>query len=289
MDRRVSAENRIPFEKLTEYADLLLSSGDFNIYHHTREQLQRQLAQQQSKKAQSSGNGTAGGGQRWGTAAPSDVPGSRPVDSTNAVTPALHDILQLTERPEGPAEHFGNGTPSAGVHDAGPTSSAAAMEDLGDSREEEMMDMFAEEGDASQMPAAGTSGGGVSGAQAVEGGSDRRSTQGSQFEGQVPPGVRQPEHLGSQPGGQKDAAEATAGCSSADVQTLHGVSTSAAGDALQDEQSRMAAEGFIMDPHLGYYLNSALGYYYDPRTQLFGEASSGLWYRYENGEYIVAS
>lgn len=46
-------------------------------------------------------------------------------------------------------------------------------------------------------------------------------------------------------------------------------------------------DGFVLDESSGCYYSSTLGYYFDPRSQLFGDASSGLWYRYqeETGSY----
>jgi outer membrane protease len=45
--------------------------------------------------------------------------------------------------------------------------------------------------------------------------------------------------------------------------------------------------GFVLDEASGCFYSSALGYYFNPATQLFRDACSGLWYRYseETGTY----
>ena len=58
-----------------------------------------------------------------------------------------------------------------------------------------------------------------------------------------------------------------------------GGSAAAAGSSVMD--------GFVLDEASGCFYSSALGYYFNPATQLFRDACSGLWYRYseETGAY----
>ena len=50
-------------------------------------------------------------------------------------------------------------------------------------------------------------------------------------------------------------------------------------------------QGFVADEAsgCGYLINSSLGYYFDPARMLFGDMSTGLWYRYEQGQYVQVS
>lgn len=49
-------------------------------------------------------------------------------------------------------------------------------------------------------------------------------------------------------------------------------------------------QGFVLDASSGYLYNSSMGCYYDPATNLFGDAASGRWYRLDvaTGQYILA-
>ena len=48
-------------------------------------------------------------------------------------------------------------------------------------------------------------------------------------------------------------------------------------------------EGFAFDESSGLFYNSSLGYYFDPGSQLYGDAASGHWWKYHNGQYQLAS
>ena len=65
----------------------------------------------------------------------------------------------------------------------------------------------------------------------------------------------------------------------------------AAGDAGRESaaEGRPLAEppmeGFDYDSASGFFYNSLLGAYFDPKRQLFGDSASGHWYSLCNGEY----
>ena len=66
----------------------------------------------------------------------------------------------------------------------------------------------------------------------------------------------------------------------------------ATGDEQQDtgesgEASDM--EGFLYDQASGFLYNPAIGAYFDCTRKLFGDASSGQWYRLQNGTYHLVS
>ncbi|KAK9831072.1 hypothetical protein WJX74_002183 [Apatococcus lobatus] len=48
-------------------------------------------------------------------------------------------------------------------------------------------------------------------------------------------------------------------------------------------------EGFAFDESSGLFYNSSLGYYFDPGSQLYGDAASGHWWKYHNGQYQLVS
>ncbi len=47
--------------------------------------------------------------------------------------------------------------------------------------------------------------------------------------------------------------------------------------------------GFEFDQSSGLYYNTNLGCYFDAQKQLYGDASSGQWYSFEDGAYKLAS
>lgn len=47
--------------------------------------------------------------------------------------------------------------------------------------------------------------------------------------------------------------------------------------------------GFQYDEGSGMYYNTSLGCYFDTKQQLYGDASTGQWFRFENGRYRVVS
>ena len=58
----------------------------------------------------------------------------------------------------------------------------------------------------------------------------------------------------------------------------------------QDEEGgdgEEALQGFVLDPDSGLYYNSTLGFYFDPASQRWRDAGSGIWYRMEDGQYIA--
>jgi len=55
----------------------------------------------------------------------------------------------------------------------------------------------------------------------------------------------------------------------------------------QESVKEMA--GFEYDQTSGMYYNTILGCYFDAKKQLYGDASSGQWYSFENGAYKLAS
>lgn len=48
-------------------------------------------------------------------------------------------------------------------------------------------------------------------------------------------------------------------------------------------------QGFVLDSTTGYFYNSQMGAYYDPRSRLFGDAASGTWWRLDaaTGRYVA--
>ena len=93
-------------------------------------------------------------------------------------------------------------------------------------------------------------------------------------------------------GGHADKAETTV--SSADarphpghakVAAANDSSTATNGDASINHEM----EGFAFDESSGLFYNSSLGYYFDPGSQLYGDAASGHWWKYHNGQYQLVS
>ncbi|CAD7697017.1 unnamed protein product [Ostreobium quekettii] len=113
--RRVPVENRAAFDKMTEYASLLLLHGDYNVYSQHKEEMEREL--------QAKGVGRSSTGKDAGGASVEATPGARhrsmPPDPTltnGAAAPpkaADSDVDMFGEddaSPSGPQE----GAPSAG-------------------------------------------------------------------------------------------------------------------------------------------------------------------------------
>lgn len=73
--------------------------------------------------------------------------------------------------------------------------------------------------------------------------------------------------------GEKGRTKLTCGCFSTGVEA----------DEMEETPSSMA--GFQFDEHSGMYYNTQLGCYFDAKQQLYGDASSGQWYSFENGKY----
>ena len=65
--------------------------------------------------------------------------------------------------------------------------------------------------------------------------------------------------------------------------------TAAEAEASMTLPAAASLQGFVPDSSTGYLYNSLLGAYYDPDSQLFGDAASGLWYRLDHstGKYVV--
>lgn len=57
----------------------------------------------------------------------------------------------------------------------------------------------------------------------------------------------------------------------------------------RDTSTNHEMEGFAFDESSGLFYNSSLGYYFDPGSQLYGDAASGHWWKYHNGQYQLVS
>lgn len=69
------------------------------------------------------------------------------------------------------------------------------------------------------------------------------------------------------------------------VAAANDVPTATNGDASMNHEM----EGFAFDETSGLFYNSSLGYYFDPGSQLYGDAASGHWWKYHNGQYQLVS
>ena len=58
-------------------------------------------------------------------------------------------------------------------------------------------------------------------------------------------------------------------------------------DVEEGGDGEEALQGFVLDPDSGLYYNSTLGFYFDPASQRWRDAGSGIWYRMEDGQYIA--
>jgi hypothetical protein len=69
--------------------------------------------------------------------------------------------------------------------------------------------------------------------------------------------------------------------------TAAATAATAGGSAAAGSSGSSVMDGFVLDEASGCFYSSALGYYFNPATQLFRDACSGLWYRYseETGAY----
>ena len=66
----------------------------------------------------------------------------------------------------------------------------------------------------------------------------------------------------------------------------HGASEQMEIDGNVEQDGSTDMKGFEFSESSGMYYNSDLGCYYDPKQQLYRDASSGRWYRFENGGYL---
>lgn len=241
----IQGENSVAFDKLTEYADLLLSNGDFDIYNTPRERLLKPTEQQDVAQLL----GEAAGEARTGAGTL-----SKPEEGSAADVDMFAADLA--------AEPTTAAAAPAAAPDGGAAHRAVPQHD------ELMTDADVAPGSAGDGPNASTS----------------------------PPGKRTRADTVS---GVAEVGDADAVCTSssgptassppppADPPTAPPAAAQAAGGSAAAATSIM--DGFQLDESTGLYYSSDLGYYYDSASCLFGDAATGLWYQYADGNYLVVS
>lgn len=275
-------DNRIAFDKLTEYADLLLSHGHYDIYNIKKELLEKDVWQHEEED-RTKPQGSAGVD---GDAGPSSSGAVRrneggPCVSAEGV-PDSHD--ELTNRMS-----LDGGEPRTSED------RAVSQEDIGGKEEGTAGPRSAEEWLASWRAPGGEDqedgdddidmfGGDVDdGHRPRWGGESERGRDDVMNEASRAGGGHRAASSQNTVGNQDDVGEVAVGGAAGAV--VDGVQK----DEGQVEEVESVLAGFKLDEGSGYYYNSDLGYYYDPVTSLFGDAASGMWYRYISGRYELVA
>eukprot|EP00877_Chromochloris_zofingiensis_P004157 jgi/Chrzof1/13742/Cz08g10120.t1 len=351
--RRMLPDDSIAFDKVTEYADLLLGSGEFDIYTTTCEQLLRQVSdaslqyllgdQTQEQKSAETSAGAANVPSASNDEQQQQQQQQQPSDQT-ATT--LQQQQQQQQVAEDDIDMFSEGDDAKAAAQPGGTSAAAAVAAKveGCSREvEDDVDMTDAEEDHSAAATAGNDAapngdlpaavhslrtGPSDASRQVESPSSPVgvspvlqadttahaafiSTDGSFYAGvggapassamdtdRLEQTVREHGGYAGQPVHPQQSANAATAARDASADNNAMPATTVVSDDAHMRTSnggegvggRGVLDGFVFDDCSGYYYNSELGYYYDPGSTLFGDAASGLWYRYdENGQYQLVS
>eukprot|EP00879_Flechtneria_rotunda_P007400 GHRR01007762.1.p1 GENE.GHRR01007762.1~~GHRR01007762.1.p1 ORF type:complete len:636 (+),score=316.63 GHRR01007762.1:577-2484(+) len=296
---RIPPQNQLQFDMLTEYADMLLTNGDVNIYTATREELLGQLDLAdlavmlgETLSPGKSHNSSGGVGV--------SVPSGAWNESRGRGRGIGNNIMPTQQQ-----QHDGSESSSRKPDQAETTKAAAAA---GDGGEQNDVDMFAEDDAAATaiataaqavpVEAAKASGPGTARPAAIAAAASESASHGeaavsniiaSAAATAVAATPTSTPELGPSP------AAAAARLSEPDTDMADVTAATAAGPAHDHQYGSSAAatdvmDGFVFDESSGYYYNSSLGYYFDSGSGLFGDAASGVWYSYQEdtGTYTPA-
>ncbi|KAL4425716.1 hypothetical protein ABPG75_009732 [Micractinium tetrahymenae] len=316
---------RDKFEQLTGLSSLLMEQGIYGVHSMSREALERsmlreELAEQQSQQSQQAQQGQQGppGPTAQDTQQQSREEGGPQAEQLNGQSPAKaagegggsggeaagagQALAERLLAAAAPAASNGQNGSAANGHSGGGAAAPAAPAPV-----DADQDIFAEE----EAPAAAAAPPAPENAAAPADDGARGQLPAQQHQpAKGEPAALEPagvERDGSgdvamqdsqQPAAQAAAApagqpEAAAGAAQPHAGAAAAPVTEGAQQPQQQPQQQPPAEleGFTQDPDSGWLYNSALGMYYDPERQLFGEAASGHWYSYDaaSGQYTLAS
>ncbi|KAL4859915.1 CD2 antigen cytoplasmic tail-binding protein 2 [Chlorella vulgaris] len=255
------------FQELTSLSNALMDQGVYSVHSMSREQLESSIPSSSTTQPAAAAAGSGG------------VPANG-ASSTDAGVQLAEQLLA--------AAGAGSGVGAADAPKNGgggaATSSAAAMSPVAAIDAES--DIFGDEPAGAEALAA---------AQSQEpGSSDHKQQQQQSSEAQAAPAapgdapgdvsMQEQQEQGQQQGdvSQQGPAAARGGSAWGAVMGATGAGPAPTPDDL---------DGFELDAVTGLLYSSAMGCYFDPGRGLFGDAASGLWYRFDSasGQYQLAS